>query len=55
LTFALRVALPVELSGVLWPTDVLAGVRVKERLLRELDPRELGDAAERDIAGLALK
>jgi len=47
---ALRVAFPVVLGGVLWPTALFAGVWVaKDRLTRELSR-----AAERDIAGLAL-
>jgi hypothetical protein len=55
LTFALRVALPVELSGVLWPTEVFAGAwAVTDRLPRKAVPRELDDTAERDLAGLAL-
>jgi hypothetical protein len=48
--FALPVAFPVELTGVLWPTELVEGAwTVKERL-----PREIGAADERDIAGLAL-
>jgi len=46
---ALRVAFPVVLSGVLWPTALFEGCTVEARLTREL-----GRAAERDIAGLAL-
>jgi hypothetical protein len=47
--FVLRVSLPVELAGVLWPTELFDGLwSAKDRL-----PRALG-LAERDIAGLAL-
>ena len=46
---ALRVAFPVVWSGVLWPTELFEGCTVEARLTREL-----GRAAERDIAGLAL-
>jgi hypothetical protein len=48
--FALRVALAVEVNGDLWPAALVAGVRTAEDRLT----RELGRAAERDIAGLAL-
>jgi hypothetical protein len=49
LMFAPRVAAPAVL-GVIRPAALFSGVwAVVDRL-----PRELGDAAERDIAGLAL-
>jgi hypothetical protein len=55
LTFALRVAFPVELNSVFWPA-ALVEVRAFEALwaAEARVPRELGYAAERDVAGLAL-
>lgn len=54
-TFALRVAFPVALSGVVRPTALFAGVcTVVDRLVRELVVRDLDAADEWDAADRVL-